>query len=445
MTHYDHDALSRFGLDPALVDDPEAMAAHLQSCEACAAYFAVVKEIDAALRDAETWEQIDELRTPGERRAETFALKEAMEAEEADARRRLEPLLDAPLRFRSANVTANAKLRTAGAVRVLCAAANHRHEQRPLFSIELAEAALEIARALPETPGSHRRFSIAISLRERANAQRYLGRFKDALQSLADAEPLFDETPASDPYDIAIVQMIRATVLMESEQLDEAIAETEKCLPLFRDYSDRLRELAALMIQASCLHYSGRKAEAVQAFESVIARARAVEDVNILARGLANAATSYRELSMFDIAERYYTEALILYDELGVVTEKARNGWALASLVVRRGDLLTGGERLDGARRELLAFGLQNDHALATLEWAETSLALGKTEGVVAACREIVMRFESEGMMKNARLALAYVHEALARGAATPALLRHVRHYLEALPNRPDRAFVPLP
>jgi len=47
-------------------------------------------------------------------------------------------------------------------------------------------------------------------------------------------------------------------------------------------------------------------------------------------------------------------------------------------------------------------------------------------------------------MMKNARLALAYVHEALARGNATPALVRHVRLYLKALPSRPNEAFVPV-
>jgi hypothetical protein len=51
--------------------------------------------------------------------------------------------------------------------------------------------------------------------------------------------------------------------------------------------------------------------------------------------------------------------------------------------------------------------------------------------------------FESEGMMQKARLALAYVHEALARQRATPALLRSVRTYLAQLPRRPDISFTP--
>lgn len=47
------------------------------------------------------------------------------------------------------------------------------------------------------------------------------GRFKEALKALNDAETLFDETPASDPHDIAIVWFIRAMVLIE---LGEGVA-----------------------------------------------------------------------------------------------------------------------------------------------------------------------------------------------------------------------------
>jgi hypothetical protein len=111
---------------------------------------------------------------------------------------------------------------------------------------------------------------------------------------------------------------------------------------------------------------------------------------------------------------------------------------------VKRGDLAAGVRRLDVARHELKSLGMVSEHGLATLEWAEARLALEQPEGVAPACRAIVMRFESEGMMKNARLALAYVHHALAQGTATPALVRHVRLYLEALPSLPNEGFVPL-
>ncbi len=444
MTHYDHEALSRFGLDPSLVDDPDALAAHLTNCEDCRDYFAVVTELDAALRDDETWAQVDALLTPSQRRSRMMALRTAIDAKEEDAARRLGPLLRTPLHFRGADVAANRKLWTAGAVRVLCAEANKRHEERPLFSLDIAKAAFTIARKLEKNSGTSPRFCMALSLRERGNALRYLGRFGEALEALGYAEKLFDQTPASDPHDVAIVQLIRATVYMKSERLPEAIAHTRECLPVFRAYGDRLRELSALMIQGACLYLSGLNGDAVRVYEDVIACARAASDADILARGLSNAANSYTELSVLDTAERYYIEAIVLYEELGLVTEKARTTWALASVTVKRGDLATGARLLEAARLELHGLGMLSEHGLATLEWAEVSLALDQVEGVADACRGIVIRFESEGMMKSARLALAHVHQALAQGTATPAFLRHIRLYLEALPSRPNEPFVPL-
>jgi hypothetical protein len=75
------------------------------------------------------------------------------------------------------------------------------------------------------------------------------------------------------------------------------------------------------------------------------------------------------------------------------------------------------------------------------LEWAEARLAAGAPAGVAAACARIVITFGSERMERNARIALAFLHEALAAGTATPGIVRHVRLYLEELPAAPERAF----
>lgn len=170
-----------------------------------------------------------------------------------------------------------------------------------------------------------------------------------------------------------------------------------------------------MLVEAHCLHFAGKEAEAAPAYEAVAVQARAEGNQNILACGLNDAATAYLNLEQFERAERYYVDALVLFDELGLATEKTRVEWSLAIVLVRRGDLATGAERLDAVRGELMRLGLLNDHALATLDWAEARLALGESSGVAEACRSIVIGFESEGMMKNARLALAYVHDARSR------------------------------
>lgn len=444
MSHCDDDTLSRFGLDPALVDDPESVAAHLGDCDACRVRLATLTEVDEAIRASETWEQIDTLLAPPARLDEAVALEARLDEEDRAAERLLAPLLASPLRFRDANIAENPKAHHAGVVRQLCVAAHSLHEQRPEFSLLLARTAYAIAFQLEDGPQAPRRFCMALSLREGANAFRYLGRFVEALNALSDAEKLFDETPGADPFDIAIVWFIRATVWMKVGQLEDAWSLSRRAAQVFHDYGDRIRELGALLVEASCLEHAGNNLEAATAYAAVAARARAEGHRNILSRTVNNAGNAYLNLERFDEAEQCYIEALVVYDELGLATEKARVEWSLAVVLVRRGDLAKGAERLNAARGELHRLGLLNDHTLATLDWAAARLALGESAGVVEACKDIVIRFESEGMMKNARLALAYVHEALARRTATPTLLQQVRIYLEHLPTRPNLAFAPV-
>lgn len=443
MNHYDDDTLIRFALDPALVDDPESIRTHLGNCAACRARVEALAEVEEALRRADTWATVETLVTRSDRLQETLALKARLDAEDRAAERLLAPLLSSPIRFREANISENPKARHAGVVRYLCTAAHRLHEERPQFSLLLARTAYAIAFELENTPHSVRRLSMALSLREAANAFRYLGRFAEALTALRDAEKLLDESPGSDPHDLAIVWLIRATVFTELGRLEEAQTFARRAAQVFRDYGDRDREFTALLVEAHCLYFAGDNAAAATAYEALAARARAEGNRDLLAHAVNDAASAYLNLDEFEKAERYYIDALVLFDELGLTIEKARVGWSLALVLVRRGDLANGADRLDAARAELHHLGLLHDHGLATLDWAAARLALGETAGVAEACKSIVIRFESEGMMKNARLALAYVQEALARRTATPALLQQVRVYLKLLPTRPDSPFVP--
>lgn len=442
MKHCDEETLSRYALDRSLAADGDAIAAHLEECEACRGQFTDFVEIDDAMRDPRTWASVDALRSQASRFQEALALKARIDAEDAAAARLLSPLLRSPLRFRNAAIPRNPKAQTAGVVRYLCAAANERHEKRPEFSLELTLCAYDVALALGPASSSPKRFCMALSLRERANALRYLGRFTEALRALDSAEELFDESPATDPHDVAIVRLIRATVFVESERLDEAHRLSRQAARVFRRYGDRPREFTALLVEATALHFAGRNSDAAAAYGRIAATARAEGDRALLARALTHAASANLDLGRLDEAERALVEALVIFDEIDLGTEKARAAWSLALVQIRRGDLVAGAIRLDAARLELKRLGLVNDHALATLDWAFARLAIGDASGVAAECRRIVMRFESEGMMKSAGIALAHLHEALAAGNATPTLVSEVRRYLERLPAHPDAPFI---
>lgn len=440
MTHYSDEELILYRLEPDR--DPD-MATHVARCDDCRAELEELAWVDTALRDPETWTSAEALLQPSRYAVEFQETRARVEAEERAAERLLAPLLRSAFQFRLADLAGNRRARTAGVVRRLCAAAHGLHEQQPQFSVEVATTACAIARTLEQGPKMPGRYCMALALRERANALRYLGSFGEALQALDEAEPLLD-TPV-DAHDRAVVSCVRATVLMEMGRLEEAGLLAPEAARVFRDHGDTSRELGALLVAAVCLSFEGRHEEAAPAYENIAAEARALGDRSILARAAIGAANAYLELSRFEEAERSYLKALVLFDELALTTEKVRVEWALALMMVRQGDLDAGAVRLDAVRAELLRLGLVNDHALATLEWAAARLAGGRPEGVAAACRQIMVRFESEGMMKNARLALAYVHEGLARGTATPELIRHVRTYLGLLPDDPQSRFVPLP
>lgn len=442
--HYGDDELSVYALAPSLSGDAEAIGQHLPHCNECRRRLQFIDELDDAFRDPEMWAAADRLLlTRAQRFEDAMAEYLRVEKEDSDAEALLAPLLKSPIRFHDVDVEADARFHTAGVVRKLCRAAHARHEEQPQFSLLLAEAASRIALGLPKS-SLERRSVLALAVRERANAFRYLGRFAEGLKSLADAEKLFDRSPGTDPFDLAVIWYIRATIYFETERPAEGVSLARAAAAMFHDYGDLSRELSAVMAEACCIHFSGLPGEAAEAFERVAAIARRADDANMLARALQNAGTSYLSAQDHVKAGQRLLEAVTIFDRLGLSTERARSMWKLATVVVAEGHLSKGARQLAEAQLELSRLGLVNDAALATLEWAEVRLAIDVPEGVADACRAILVEFESEGMTRNAQVALAYLHEALRSGAATPKVVRQVRAYLEDLPSRPSLPFVPV-
>ena len=437
MTHYDDETLAAYALNRARVDDPDAVEKHLGECISCREEVEAAREFDALSREVEMWDASDAIRTPQAGLKEAMAQRNAIVAEEMTAQRLLAPYLKSPLRLRNKKLADDPRFRTAGVVRMLCVAARGEHERRPRFSHTLALQACEIAAGLePPQP------ECAVQAYcERANALHYLGKFKEAERALAAAERLVTGTPVAD-FDRAVIEYLRARVWSESERAREAIPLVRSAALTFRRYGDEVREMGTLLVEGACFSMLNDHSMAVSVFERVIALARRRGDQSLLARSVNNIALSYSELHDFDRAATYYDEAISLYEEAGMLTEEARARWGLAVTIAARGDLAAGIDALDLSRKELAARGLTNDAALATLHWAEARLAAGLPVGVATACVRIMMSFESEGMERNARLALAYLHESLASGSATPEIVRHVRAYLEALPAAPESLFV---
>jgi tetratricopeptide (TPR) repeat protein len=439
-SHVDDEELSLYALAPSLCDEREPIEQHVSLCTACRERLQLNEEIESAFRDSDVWAAVDQFLTRSARLEAARAEYLRIEKDDADAEALLEPLLKTLSRFRGADIDADSRFHTAAVVRKLCLAAHARHEKQPQFSLLITNAACRIALQLPKGR-RERRLVLALAIRERANALRYLGRFAQGLKSLDDAEKLFDQSPGTDPFDLAIVGYIRATIYMKCERLSEGAELARNAAFAFHEYGDSLRELSAIMAEACCLALAGEPFRAVAAFERVITIARSTGEREMLARALQNAGVSYLSAGEPSKAVRCLLEAMAIFDEIGLATERARSMWKLATVLATEGKLAESARQLDQARAELLRLGLVNDAALATLEWAEVQLALSQPEGVADACSSIVIQFEVEGMRRNASLALAYLHETLRSGSATPSIVREVRAFLTELPNRPEIPF----
>jgi tetratricopeptide (TPR) repeat protein len=443
--HYDELALQEYLDDPDSFEGRSDLEMHLAFCRACSGLLEELRAFEATLASDALWTvpEAGGEEPPGELRA----IAELLAQEDAAAEQLLAPLLSSPASFRRANVTALPAMRTAGVVRRLRTESRTLRERQPMHALVLADAAIAISDLLPP-----RRYPepLVDDLRggawlERANVLRYLGRYPEALDATDIAAHAFAQSAVA-AYSLALVDYLRAVIFVETERRDEALVLVRKCARVFRQFGEDDRYVHAKMVEASVLFDQNRYRDARDLFVSLVRVAKDLGDGATLARLYGNVANCQLHLHELESADVYFARALSLYEALGLETERIRTRWSIGSLRIANGDIPDGLARLREARREFEQLGLRSDAALVTLDIAEALLASGNAAGAREAaelCAAIVESFTSVGMTGHAMTALAFLHEAFETGRATPALVRHVRHYLETRPDHGGQAFAP--
>lgn len=441
MSHYTEDELSAYALRPDAIDNREGVEQHVAACGDCRNTLDVIEAFDIALQDPLPWEMAESM--PVRREAPPALLDQARAIAAADARARelVMPLVDSAIRFRAAGVDDDPRFYTLAVIRLLSKVANGMHERQPQFGLVLADTALNIADKLPANLQAQSAWYVGTAWKERANALRYLGRFKEADEALDRAEEAFESDDHVEPFDLAIVQYARAVLYCKMERFEEAVLLGRSAAETFHLYGDTGRYLSALLAEAGGYYSADRDREAVVLLQRVVSMARSSGEIGILARALANAANSYTRLREYDKAGEYYADAIVAMNDLDLPTESARLLWAMGALNIEQGEYDNGIEGLERSRMQLQKLGMSNDAALATLDLVAGLLAAEKPERVPELCRAITLTFSSEGMMRNAKKALAYLTEAVTSGDATPESVRHVRAFLEHLPEHPHEEF----
>jgi tetratricopeptide (TPR) repeat protein len=401
------------------------------------------KRFEDALRDREPWELAAELELPP---PDTGALRELatrLDEERTAAQALLEPLLVSLRVFEEAQVERDGRFRTRAAVDALTTAAVNWRERQPAFALVIATAAVTIATKLASVH-ELRPMLLGSARLERAKALFVIGKYRECEEELVRADAAFGDDPFATEWEHARVSLVRSNIYVETHRPDEAMVEARGAARTFRAFGDTALYLAARMVEGGVLVIQRSFRAAADTLDALAAEALRAGDQLHRARARQTAANCYIELREYETAAAYLFEALTLWDELGLDTERVRTNWSIGVLLLARGEVDSAIERIDQARRSFEALGVVNDAAIARLELAEALLAADRPAEVPDLLRNVVVSFTSEGIMHNARIALAYLREAVEAGAIEPRIIRHVRNYLEELPTHPTSAFTPL-
>jgi tetratricopeptide (TPR) repeat protein len=443
VTHPTEGELSLFAIARDFADTAESTEAHLINCAECRAALEVHRQFDSSLREAEPWLVANPAADAHRSSLREMALRMKGEDEQADIL--LAPLLASPYDGPLWEALVNEQdFRTGGVVRRLCETAHEVCARVPSEALKLSRAAIAISTTLSDDFYPARAVSAlrGVAWKELANASRYLDQFDEALEALAQADKSYREL-ASPELDLAIVDAIRAFVLMETQDLDGAEKCGKRALDTFRHLGQDSRSLYTLTNQAFIHRYRGEFELAIEINGRVLTLAEEAYDPTWKAVAKTNLAWCYLESGKLPEASRLFRAAKAGCTELGFVSDVTRCDWGLA-LVSR--DLGNHREALGELLIVSRAFAEQQivaDSATAMVDAFEVMLALDEPAEIEQLATGLVATLTEAHQMENALTALAYIKEAAARKSVTPEILSAAHTFLRRVDRHPNLTFAP--
>lgn len=435
--HLTDEALADLALTPG-ASDP-----HVADCPRCTKALEEFAVFTALLSDDVVWQEEAPQLAGGETQglAQIQAVASRLEEESLAAHDLERRLLDQPdqaegiLRFAPA---------TAGALAAALEAARTLLDTAPSRALEVTFAAEALARRVdwasyPTVVTAEHRGNI---FKERANALRILGRFHEALDAVGKATLEYERSLAS-AHSVAVVEYIAACVLREQKDFTAALRRLKAAAAVFADFADHTRELHCRVLEGVILSETGQRREGRAMFLELLRSAQ--NELPVRAQLHNNIGHLSIELEDLDLGATHLLQAMHLYRELGMLTERTRSKWGLARILLRNGKLQEGIERLREVESEFLAAGMQLVAALVALDRIEAHLAADENAEATAECRSIYARFNAAGVTANALTALAFLGESGSRNANPKPAVGKVRSFLERLPNEPDLLFASPP
>ncbi len=335
-------------------------------------------------------------------------------------------------------------LRNSGALNRLEAEVSARLEKEPQEALLLSDLAASIAETLP--PDSYPAVVLAQlrahAWKDRAQALAYIGRYPEALEALDRAESRLSF--GSLTHDRAIVRYVRALTLQKVNRFEESREMLAECSQVFRDHGDDRRYLYCGVAEGIQLYRQRRFRQAYDVFLPLLEVARQSGDLETEARLQNNLGHCAAEIDDVSAANMHLSQSIAAFTELGKTFEAMRTEMTFGRLLVTRGAIAMGIQRLHDARRSFLMHDMVEDAGICGLELVEAYLVSESPGEAIRLAREIAQQFLNAGLNERALLALGYLNQTFSDRSASIETVRHVRGYIDALREDPTREFVAL-
>jgi len=429
-------------------EDAIARNPHLAACHTCRDGLEQYRSIVNVLGNEAAWDYRELKDEPDPSTVATLrAFASSMQQQDEEAETYVAALLEGARETWMPRLRAHPEWRTAGVVRKLVGDAYTALTKLPLDGVEMTSLAIEIADHLVEE--TYAKDTVARlrghAWREHAYGLFYIGEFKQSLAACDRADAELSRCVV-DEYDKARVAVVRALSLRPLDEVSAARQGTADAERLFDRFGDTARVVKAAV---ATVHMDFK----VHDYETALNHLQEItrrywdelDDENRFSVA-GNLASCYRELNRFEEAISHF-ELASTYASSRSNTEAARLRWNIATLMSRCGRLDDAVAHLSVVRREFERLNMRSESTVIGLEIAELLVIEGRGSAAEALCRELCSRFGSDGLSAttHAIQALAFLQEALSLRSATPKLVRHVRDYVERLPEQPNLLFAPPP
>src|SRR5258708_2847938 len=269
MIHYDDEALLMYaeGTSPLR----EEITVHVASCEQCAGMLAAQQELAALLKSADVWEPAAPPPAAVVARGQQLAaVAHGLSQEESAAAAIVDELLSSPQAWWRTKLARQGG-QTVGVVRALLDRGRDIVQKAPLQALDLTTLAVDVSNELPIIgyPSDLVFAARAHAWREQAYVLTVIGRFREALEATDHSEELFRQTAVPE-YELARVELMRATVYSNVDRVPEAILLARKAAATFEVFGDRRRFINAQVTAAAMLFAKSKTRDSLEIWLSVV-------------------------------------------------------------------------------------------------------------------------------------------------------------------------------